>query len=191
MERAGRRFYADIEFDAPILAGTQFLGTYWPDRMLHWISNTYAFDLGDGLQAGMYGRYALDMPADRAEPFRGRLAAGLVVMNQPLFDRLDKPVRFEVRAGYDFKADFDLELRFGLNTAGAGPVRVGGEARFQATGLRAWGEARAFADVGRKGRISVRPFIGFRKVGTLAGEPLPRESLIRKLAVGLALYKWI
>ncbi|MBM3295051.1 MAG: hypothetical protein FJY82_11085 [Candidatus Aminicenantes bacterium] len=108
-----------------------------------------------------YGRYFVDQPVDKAVPFR---------------------------AGADFKFDYDLGLKFGLNTVGAGSVRAGAELRVQANAAKREGEALAFLEFGA--RVAVRPFFGLRKIMFLAGGPPPPDPFRRKLSAGVSLHSW-
>ncbi len=131
-----RRFLAAIDFQTPLLSGSGFWGQFWPDRMIHAASAEYERTLPGGMRAAWYARYVVDMPVDKAVRFRSHLATGLLLRNQPEFERLDKPIRFEVAAGYDFAFDFDARIKLGANARlgtgtgpGGGGVRPGSQRR--------------------------------------------------------------
>jgi hypothetical protein len=187
VDRPGTRLFLDTAFATPVLSGSDFLDTFWPDRMLYVVSGEYEKRLG-GLFASWYARYAVDMPADKAAPFRASLATGLAVRNQPDFDRLDRAARFEARAGIDFKFDYDLGLRLGLNTTSSGPVNGGAEFRYEGNAERSAVEVLAFLSVGKD--LSVRPFLGLRKFASFAGNPAGPDPFRRKLTAGLSFFKW-
>jgi len=182
-----RRFFLDADFRSPILSGRSFLGEFWPDRMLYGLSAEYEKKVG-GLFAAAYARYLVDMPVDKAAPFRASLAAGLALRNQADFERLEKPVRFELRGGRDFKFAYDLGAKIGVNTVAAKFVDAGAEFRVQANAERGEAEVLAFLEFG--GDVAVRPFLGVRKISYLAGGPPPADAFKRKLTAGLSLYKW-
>ena len=53
------------------------------------------------------------MPVDKAVRFRAGASAGLAIRNQPDFNRLDGPIRFEARAGFDYKFTYDFGMKIG------------------------------------------------------------------------------
>ncbi len=120
-----RRFFIDVDFRTPILSGSGFLGQFWPDHMLYDIAAQYERTLPGRLYGGWYARYFLDMPVDKALRFRSGLATGLALRNQPDFNRLDKPVRFEIAAGYDFVFAYDLRVRLGAQVKPRGFIPAG------------------------------------------------------------------
>ncbi len=113
LDEPGRRFLVDVDFRTPILAGTSLFAQSWPDRMLYAVGGQYEKSLPGGLFGAWYARYDVDMPVDKAIRFRSSLATGLLVRNQKDFNRLEKALRFEVAAGYDFTFNYDLKLRLG------------------------------------------------------------------------------
>ena len=183
----GRRFLLEADFRSPILDGRSFLGEFWPDRMLYTLSAEYERTAA-GVFAAWYGRYFVDIPVDKDVPFRASLATGLAFRNQPDFDRLEKTVRWEIRAGADFKFDYDLGAKFGVNAVGPKSVRPGAELRLQANAERREAEGLAFLEFGTS--LAVRPFIGLRKISYLAGGPPPPDPFRRKISAGLALHAW-
>jgi hypothetical protein len=184
---AGRRFLLDADFVSPILSGRSFLGEFWPDRMLYTLAAEYERAFG-GVFGSWYGRYVVDQPADKDLPFRASLATGLALRNQADFNRLERPVRWEVRGGADFKFDYDLGMRFGVNTVGPKLARAGAEVRFQANSARREADGLAFLEFGDG--VVVRPFVGLRKITYLAGGPPPPDPFRRKIYAGLSLYSW-
>lgn len=188
LEEPSRRLLFDVSFRSPVLAGSKFLGEFWPDRMMYLISAEYEKPVGR-LWASWYGRYFADMPVDKSESFQASVATGLALKNQPDFNLLHEPLRFEIRAGYDLKFDYDFALNLGLNaTDTRAAARPGVETRLEATGKRRVVEARIFIDFGRK--ILLRPFIGVRRITPLAGESRSDGSFKRTLTAGIAFFKW-
>lgn len=186
-EKSSRRLLFDLAFRSPILAGTSFWGQFYPDRMMYLLSAEYERPVGR-LFGAWYGRYFVDMPVDKDEPFKASAATGLALRNQPDFNRLRIPVRFEVRAGFDLKYDYDFALKAGVNTTGKGAVRAGLEVRVEANGERRAAEGRVFLDAGRG--VSLRPFIGLRRITPLAGKSASDGQFERIFTLGLSFYKW-
>jgi hypothetical protein len=187
LQESGRRFFLDAEFRSPILGGRSFWGEFWPDRMTCDLSAEYEKRIR-GLRASWYGRYFVDLPVDKAAAFRASFATGLALRNQADFDRLEKAIRWELRAGWDFKFDYDLGGKIGLNTVGAKFAEAGCEFRLRANRELSEAEFLAFLEFGED--VAVRPFLGLRKIAVLAGEPLSPDPFRRKLIAGLSLFKW-
>jgi hypothetical protein len=185
--RPERRFFVDVDFRTPILSGSGFLDQFWPDRMLYDIAAQYERTLPGGLYGAWYARYFLDMPVDKALRFRSGLATGLLLRNQPDFNRLDKPVRFEIAAGYDFVFAYDLRVRLGAQVKPRGLIPLGADFRLDADDERQTAEFRLFAVLGKD--LEVRPFVGIRKISYLVGAP-PPDLFKNKITAGLAFYKW-
>ncbi len=186
-QNSSRRLLFDLAFRSPVLAGSGFWGQFYPDRMMYLLAAEYEWPAGRWF-AAWYGRYFVDMPVDKAEPFKSSAATGLVLRNQPDFNRLRVPLRFEVRAGYDLKFDYDFALKAGINTVGTGNLRAGLEVRVEANGERRAVESRVFLDFGRT--VSLRPFLGLRRITPLAGESASDGKFRRIFTAGLSFFKW-
>jgi hypothetical protein len=185
--RPERRFFIDVDFRTPVLSGSGFLDQFWPDHMLYDIAAQYERTLPGGLYGAWYARYFLDMPVDKALRFRSGLATGLLLRNQPDFNRLDKPVRFEIAAGYDFVFAYDFRVRLGAQVKPRGLIPFGADFRLDADDERQTAEFRIFAVRGTV--LEVRPFVGIRKISYLVGAP-PPDLFKNKITAGLAFYKW-
>jgi hypothetical protein len=188
LEKAGRRFFVDVDFRTPLLHGTSLFAQFWPDRMLYAIGAQYERSLAGSLFGAWYARYDVDVPVDKPIRFRSSLATGFVLRNQSDFNRLDKRVRFEVAAGYDFTFDYDVRLRLGAQTRPRRLFPLGAEFRVDANSERRTVEFKAFASFGKA--IEVRPFVGVRKISYLAGPAPPPEHFLNRVTVGVALYTW-
>lgn len=185
-----RRFLATIDFQTPLLSGDGFFAQFWPDRMLHTAQAEYERVLPGGLRVAGYARYAVDMPVDKAMRFRSHTAVGLLVRNQPEFERLDKTLRFEAALGYDFAFKYDARLKLGANTRiGRGAVKAGGEFALEACSALQTGRAKAFLSFGKS--IETRPFIGIQKVTILAGPPAADAPFRNSLIFGITFLKWL
>jgi hypothetical protein len=188
------RFLADLEFDAPVLTGDGFFAQFWPDRMIYRVRAEYEKAIGDGLFAAWYARYDVDMPVDRAVAFLASLSTGAAVRNQPDFERLDKALRFEAWAGLDFKYDYDVGLKVGINTTARGTreapgaLNAGAELRWQANGMREAAELKIFGEFA--GAVVVRPFVGAKKISYAAGGTPGPGTFAERITIGVALYKW-
>jgi hypothetical protein len=182
-----RRLLVDVEFDTPLLNGRSFFAQFWPDRMIYRIGAQYEI-AGQGFTAAWYARYTADMPSDRPSPFASRLATGIALRNQRDFDALDHPFRVEAFVGYDFRRALDLGARAGVNTVGMRPFDIGLEAEGHLADGRLAYEIKAFAAAGKE--ISVRPFLGIRRIGLFAMEPAAAEPLKQDITWGVSFIKW-
>lgn len=188
LEEPDRRFFLDVDFRTPILAGTSLFAQSWPDRMLYAVGGQYEKSLTGGLFGAWYARYDVDMPVDRPIRFRSSLATGLVLRNQRDFNRLEKSLRFEAAAGYDFVFDYDVRLRLGAQARPRGLFPLGAEFRIDANSDRQTVEFKAFAAFGKA--IEVRPFVGVRKISYFAEPEPPEEDLANRVTAGISLYTW-
>jgi hypothetical protein len=187
LRRESRRFFIDTAFSSPLLTGSGFWGQFWPDRMMYSVTAEYERPVGRAF-ASVYGRYIADMPVDKAVRFRAGASTGLAIRNQPDFNRLDGPIRFEARAGFDFKFAYDFGMKIGLNTTGPADLKAGLDILFEANDARRTVEARVFLDFGRD--VSVRPFVGVRRVVPLAGDSASDGTFPRIVAAGISFYTW-
>jgi hypothetical protein len=181
------RLIFDMSFSSPILAGDSFFAQFRPDKLVHSLRGELEREVGRGLYGAWYAAYTVDMPADKDRPFAGSLATGLVLKNQTDFERLERTLRFDVAAGWNFKRHAELAVRAGVNTDPGKGAAAGAD-----LSLRMWGrgrshiDTRVFVDIG--GAVSVRPFIGYRNGPSLSGED-PTGTFM--LVVGVGLYTWL
>ena len=183
------RFFADLDFDAPVLRGDGFFAQFWPDRMIYRVRADYEKTLAGGLFGAWYARYDVDMPADKAIASLASLSTGVALRNEPDFERLEKAIRFEVWGGVDFKYDYDVGLKLGINTANeSGAANAGAEVRWQANSMRREGEFKIFADFGRS--VSVRPFVGIKKIDYAAGGTPGPDRFADWITAGIGFYTW-
>jgi hypothetical protein len=182
-----RRFFVDIDFRTPILSGSGFLGQFWPDHMLYDLTAEYERTLPGGLFGGLYSRYSVDMPVDKPLRFRSGLALGLALGNQSDFNRLDKPVRFDLAAGYDFAFVYDVRVRLGAQVKPKGFVPLGADFRLDANKERQTVEFKIFTSLGKD--FEARPFVGIRQITYWVGTP-PAGLFKNRLTAGVAFLKW-
>ena len=185
--RGSSRLILDAAFSSPILDGDSFFAQFRPDKLVHSVRGEYERAIGRDLFASWYADYTLDIPADKALPFKGSLATGLRLKNQTQFERLERRFRFDVGAGWNFKRRGEISIRAGANTGPGRGLAAGAEVSCLMWGVgRSHLDARVFLDAG--GAVSVRPFVGFRNGPSLAGDGPPGTF---RFVVGVGLYKWL
>ena len=143
------------------IVGDGFFAQFWPWKMLYDVGLDYERRLSPGLFAAWVSRYRLDMPVDSAEPFAASLFTGLALRNQPDFDVLEKDVRFEAAAGFDFKRGLEVSGRLGLGIWHGRGWQVLTEMKGQADGGRIRFDLRLLASGGRN--VECRPYLGWTK----------------------------
>jgi len=124
------------------------------------------------------------MPLDRERESEASLGLGAGLRNQPHFDRLLRPFRYELAGGLNFNHVFDARLKVGLNTTGR-PADLGTDLVLTASAVSVFGRIRLFADFG--GAIRVRPFFGLEKTFWFKE---PEDSPLRWW-VGLEFIRWL
>ena len=172
-ENPSSRLFFDVAFESPILTGTGFWSAFFPDRMFYQVSAEWERAIGRIFLAG-YGRATADMPVDKDQPAAGGVSFGAAVRNQPDFDLLNGPIRFELRAGLDLKYDYDLGLKLGFNTVRPTGWDMGLEVRIEADGRQRLVEGRFFLDTGRD--LFFRPFLGIRRMTRPADDPVESRT---------------
>jgi hypothetical protein len=128
------------------------------------------------------------MPTDTALPFESSLGTGILIRNQTDFDRLERRVRFEAGAGYNFRYAYDFSLKFGLNTLPRNGPFFGADVRWGTVSGQNAFELKLFAAFGRD--VSIRPFAGLRNIRSLAGGPPISDSFKNRLTAGAGLFAW-
>jgi len=185
-ESSSDRLFLDLAFESPVLTGTGFWSAFFPDRMIYRGSVEWEHAVGRFFLS-WYGRAAADLPVDKALPAAASVSSGAAVRNQPDFYLLKLPIRFEIRAGFDLKYDYDLGVKLGLNTIHPTGWNLGLEGRLEANGNRRLVEGRFFMDTGRD--LSFRPFLGIRRVTWPADNPADRR-IDRIFEAGVQFLKW-
>ncbi len=181
---AGRgRLLASLAASVPILRSEPFFGRFRPDEIIYPLSLEYERRAGGGLLAVGYFRYRVDMPVDVDQVFDGRLSAGLGLRNQSAFERLEKPVRFEVSAGREFDRGWEGLGRAGINTVGR-RVDFGVQVEAALRPGRDEGRLEGFLETGRRTRV--RPFVALeiREFGPAGA------SAEARLQAGVSLFAW-
>ena len=116
-----RRVVLGVEFESPILNGDGFFAQFWPGKMIYDLGLDYEKTVAPGLFAAWVARYRADMPVDDDLPFTASLFTGLALRNQAEFDVLERDVRYEVAAGYDFKRGLEFSGKLGLGIWNGAP----------------------------------------------------------------------
>ncbi len=178
-----RRVALAIEFAAPILNGDAFFAQFWPWKMIYDIGLDYERRFARGLFGAWVARYRLDLPVDDDRPFAASLFTGLALRNQPDFDVLERDVRYEVMAGYDFKRGFTAGGRLGLGICKGRAVKVFSELKGEVDSNRLRLDLRLSAAGGRT--VEWRPYLGWKKDICLE----PEQELPGKLLFGLGFFK--
>jgi hypothetical protein len=180
---AARRVALAFAFNAPVLNGDGFFAQFWPWKMIYDIGLDYERRLAPDLFAAWVTRYRLDMPVDRERPFAASLFTGLALRNQADFDVLEKDVRFEIAAGYDFKHGLELAGKLGLEIWSNGVAQVLAEMRSQVGTDHLRLDVRLLASGGR--RLEFRPYLGWKK--EIGVDPAPATP--GKLLFGVGFFK--
>jgi hypothetical protein len=178
-----RRVVVGVDFETPILNGEGFFAQFWPAKMIYDLSLDYEKKITPDLFAVWVSLYRLDMPVDDNQPFAASLFTGLALRNQPDFDVLNRDVRYEVTAGYDFKHGLEAAGKLGVliwknrffNLFTEMRARIGAET------LRL--DCRLQGSFGRA--VQLRPYVGW-KMAFDAGSDRNSPS---KLLFGLGFFK--
>ena len=158
--RPDRRFLLQIETRIPVLKGNSFLGRFRPDSMRYPLSLVYERRAAPGLYGFGYGRLDVEMPLDTSAEGAVDLGFGLGLRNQAHFNRLVRPLRFEVRGGWNVHRDFEAALHLGLNTVGK-PVDFGVDVSGEYDATRRETRIRVFGETG--GSVKIRPYAGIEQ----------------------------
>ena len=143
----------------PVKKNIPFFGKFYPERIDYPLSVQYERRLKEALFLFGYLTYELSMPFDIVKEADTNLGAGLGLRNIPHFLRLEKKLRYEVQAGFNFEHDYDCELRVGINTVEK-IIDVGSEIDFQLNPDLREGTAVIFGEFGKG--LSIRTFVGVR-----------------------------
>ena len=182
-EQGPGRLLTTLAASIPILRSEPFFGRFRPDEIIYPLSVEYERRAGRGLLAVGYFRYRVDMPVDVDEVFDGRLSAGLGLRNQSAFERLEKPVRYELSAGREFERGWEGLARCGINTVGR-RMDMGVQAEAAVRPRRSEGRIEGFLEFGRQARV--RPFVALevREYGR------SKTSAEARFQAGVALFAW-
>jgi hypothetical protein len=171
-----RRVVVGVDFESPILNGDGFFAQFWPGKMIYDIDLDYEKKIKPGLFAAWTTHYRLDMPVDDNLPFAASLFTGLALRNQPNFDELDRDVRYEFAAGYDFKRGLEFNGKMGMGIWKNSFMKIFTEMRAQVDVKRIRVDLRLLASGGRT--VEIRPYLGWKKdIGLDPSQEVPGKFL--------------
>jgi len=172
-----RRLVLGVGFESPILNGDGFFAQFWPGKMIYDLGLDYEKTVAPGLFAAWVARYRADMPVDDELPLTASLFTGLALRNQAEFDVLERDVRYEVAAGYDFKRGLAFSGKLGLGIWACAPLKLFTEMRAHADPGRIRFDIRLLASSG--GRVELRPYLGWKKeIGLDPAQDVPGKFLL-------------
>jgi len=178
-----RRLVLGVGFESPILNGDGFFAQFWPGKMIYDLGLDYEKTVAPGLFAAWVARYRADMPVDDELPLTASLFTGLALRNQAEFDVLERDVRYEVAAGYDFKRGLAFSGKLGLGIWACRPLKVFTEMRAHADPGRIRFDIRLLAS--SCGQVELRPYLGWKKEIGLTQE----QEMPGKLLFGLGFFR--
>ncbi len=173
-----------VNFNAPILRGESFLGTFFPEKMVYSISMQYERKIKESLFLAWYSRYCVNMPMNKDREFSASLATGIALKNQLDFERLEKKIRYDIFAGYNFKHKFEIDARLGTSFLKIDFLNFGSDFRFSINSKKLYADFKLFVDYGKK--VTFRPFIGVQKIEYLNSQ----HPSINRLSFGFELFRW-
>lgn len=182
--KPGRRVAAAIKFTAPILRGDAFFNTFFPEAMIYPISLEYRQRIKKSLFIAWYTLYHLNMPLDIDGEFAASLSTGISLKNQWDFERLEKPVRFDVFAGYNFKHSVETGAKLGVSLLEYGGLTFGSDLRIEYARERFCADLKLFMDYGNA--VTFRPFVGVERIDHTAS---PRPTITR-FTFGFHFFRW-
>ncbi len=185
MKRPGSRVLLTVAGDIPVLKTKPFFGSFRPNLLSYPLAIEYERSVGKGYYALGWFRFRTDLPLDIPQPFESRLSAGVGFRNQTDFDRLDRPVRFEVLGGRELMGGWQGWLKAGINTVGRESVGA------DVVASTAPGERRLKAEVffNLDRGVHIRPFVGFESTSEPANAD-PRAPSSRRFQMGITVLEW-
>ncbi len=181
---SARRFLLDVRAEVPVFRDESFIGKFPPEWIRYPFELEYEKTISPGWRWYAYCLYDIVMPLDRERESEASLGLGVGLRNQPHFDRLLRPFRYELAGGLNFDHVFDARLKVGVNTTGR-PADLGADLVLTASTVSVFGRIRLFADFG--GAIRVRPFFGLEKAFWFKE---PEDSPLRWW-IGLEFIRWL
>jgi hypothetical protein len=179
-----RRLLLEVRAEVPVFRDESFIGKFPPEWIHYPFELEYEKTTSRGVRWFAYCLYDIVMPLDRERESEASLGLGAGLRNQPHFDRLLRPLRYELAGGLNFNHVFDARLKIGVNTTGR-PADLGADLVWTASAVSVFGRIRLFVDFG--GAIRVRPFFGIEKAFWFKE---PEDSPLRWW-VGLELIRWL
>jgi hypothetical protein len=112
------------------------------------------------------------------------LAAGITLKNQVDFNRIEKKVRFDIFGGWNFKHNFEVDIKLGASLVKREFFNISTDLQYSFNKEKRLTNIRLFLEVGRD--VTFRPFIAVEKIKYLN----PGEPVENKLSFGFALFSW-
>lgn len=178
-----RRLIFSLDFTAPIIRDNGFWGDFYPENMVYHFRFEYEYQIRD-LFLIWYSQYGLNLPLDTDRKFDSDLGTGIGIRNQPDFDLLNRKIRFEAAAGFNFDLDYDVNVKLGFNLLTTRWLESHCEWRFRLNDRRSVSSLRLFVELG--GPISIRPFLRFDHT-TIYDSRQPSDI---RFLFGVGLFKW-
>lgn len=180
-----RKVIVSTDFIAPVIRGESFLGDFYPDKMVYFVSMQYLRKINESVFAAWVSRYCLDMPVDKGERFSASLATGAALKNQVDFFRVEKKFRFDVFTGYNFKHSLELDMKLGASFIKKESFNISSDLRFKINKEKLFADFRLFLDYGRN--VTFRPFIGLERLKYFN----PRQPVVNKFSFGFVFFRWL
>lgn len=179
-----RKLNFTLDLVAPIIRDAAFWGDFYPENMVYGFCFEYERAIKSGWFLCWYSRYNLDIPLDTDQRFFSDLGTGIRLKNQTDFDRLDKPVRFEISAGYNFTHDYDLNAKLGFNLFKLNRFRLDAGCLARLNNTKFHSSFSIFSELGNS--LSIRPFIRI----DISEDHRFEEHMMVKFLIGVNLIKW-
>jgi len=180
------RVVVSVNFDAPILRGETFLGKFYPEKMVYSIFLQYDRKIKESLFLAWTSKYCVSMPLDKDLEFSASLATGIALKNQLDFEMLEKKIRYDIFAGYNFKHKFEIDVKLGTSFLKSDLFNFGSTFRFSRSNEKRFADFRLFVDYGKK--VTFRPFIGVQRIEYFNLQY--QQSSKNRLSFGFELFRW-
>ena len=129
--------------------------------MIYPVFLVYQHKLNDSLFINLYGNYHTNMPTDVDQELTSSWAMGAGVRNQWDFDRMEKRVRWDLFAGYNFDYNFEAGGKFGYSFLKRDGLNIGTNLSVDYSRERLTTNIKLFLDCGRD--ATFRPYIGYER----------------------------
>jgi hypothetical protein len=183
-KNSSRKLLFTLNFSAPIIRDNGFWGDFYPENMTYVFNLEYEKEILPGWMVLWYSRYYLHLPLDIDRTFDSDLGTGLGIRNQSDFDRLDKALRFDISAGYNFDLDYNVRVNTGFRLLKTNRLDLFVDVKSELSRARFWSSIRLFLNLGQA--ISIRPFIRFDRNEAFGSD----QPVITTFLFGVAMFKW-
>lgn len=179
-----RRVLVSVRFIAPILRGDAFFTTFFPEEMIYPLSLLYQRKIKESLFIGWYSNYHLSMPLDTDREFSSSWSTGVDLRNQWDFERMEKRVRFDLFAGYNFKYTVEAGAKLGVSFLKVDGLNVGANLGIEYSREQLSADFKLFLDYGRD--VTFRPFVGLERHEYLNSPQRPTN----RFTFGFRFFRW-